>query len=141
MWLFVEDQRSGVFLYAVLCGLVIGGVYDVFRIMRAVWCGGRTRMFFDDVLFCVLSAILFAVFCFNASFGVVRLFLALGVLFGFFTYRFSIGLLTVPLVKKLKAFIRPYFVSMCCAVKTRVERLRSLRYTQIRISKISNVIN
>ena len=139
MWLFVEDQRSGAFLYAMLCGLIIGVLYDVFRVMRAVWCGGRIRLFLDDVLFCVLSAVIFVVFCFNASLGVVRLFLAFGTLFGFFGYRFSLGLITVPLVKKLKAFVRPYFVSLCCAVKLRIEHFSSLRYTQARISKICNL--
>ncbi len=141
MWLFVEEQRSGAFLCAMLCGLVVGALYDVFRIVRAVFIAGRVRLFFDDVFFCVLASMAFTVFCFNVSLGVVRLFLALGTLFGFFIYRFSLGMLTVPLVKIVKAFISPYVSSFCRCVKSRMSRMRASRYTRFRISKSGGVIN
>ena len=140
MWLFIEEQRSGAFLYAVVCGLIIGALYDVFRISRAVWSSGRIRTFFDDVVFCVFAAVIFVVFCFNISLGVIRLFIALGALFGFFIYRYTFGLITVRFVKCIKAFIKPYVVAAIHRIKDKVKRFTAVRYTSTRIRKIGTAL-
>lgn len=105
MWLLVQQDSGAVFLYACLCGAVIGAIYDVFRILRVIWYGGRIKHFFEDFLFCLIAAIVFTVFSYNAAMGSVRLFSAIGVAFGFFAYRFSLGLLSVPLAKRLRKMI------------------------------------
>lgn len=105
MWLILHQDRGLAFLYACICGVVIGALYDVFRVFRAVFEGGRIRLFFEDLLFCLMAALVFVVYCFNATMGVVRMFSALGALFGFFVYRYSLGLFTVSAAKRLKVAI------------------------------------
>lgn len=138
MWLFIEDQRSGAFLYAMLCGFFIGALYDIFRVLRTVWRGSRIRLFCEDVVFCVISALVFTVFCFNISLGIIRLFLALGALMGFFVYRFSVGLLTVRVAAAIKALLMPYVFAVKRFIGKTKLRLYSLCYTRARIYGVCN---
>lgn len=107
MWLLLFQDRGAAFLASLAVGCIIGLIYDVFRLFRVIYTGGRIKLFFEDVLFCVMSALVFTVFMFNATMGVIRMFAAIGVLIGFFAYRFSVGLFTVPAAKKLKAILTP----------------------------------
>lgn len=107
MWLLLFQDRTAAFFASVLTGAFVGLIYDFFRIGRAIYKGGRVKLFLEDLLFSVMAALVFAVFMFNATMGVVRMFAAAGALFGFFAYRFSIGLLTVPAARALKALLVP----------------------------------
>lgn len=103
MWLLLFQNRGTAFLVSLPVGCIIGLIYDVFRLIRVVYTGGRIKLFFEDVLFCIMSSVVFTVFMFNVNMGVIRLFAVVGVLVGFFAYRFSIGLFTVPIARRLKA--------------------------------------
>lgn len=107
MWLLMFQDRGAAFLASLLTGALIGLIYDVFRIGRVVFGGGRIKLFLEDVLFSVMAAVVFAVFTFNATMGVVRMFAAIGALVGFFAYRFSLGLCTAYVARALKKLLTP----------------------------------
>ena len=107
MWLLLFQDRGTAFLASLAVGCIIGLIYDVFRLVRVVYSGGRIKLFFEDVLFCVMSALVFTVFMFNVNMGVIRMFTAVGVLMGFFAYRFSVGMFTVPAARWLKGLLTP----------------------------------
>ena len=139
MWLFIEHQRGSVFLYACLCGFVIGGFYDVFRVIRCLFIGGRLRLFFEDIVFCTISTLAFLVFCFNVSMGVVRMFLVFGVLVGFFAYRYTLGVLTVFAATALKSALRPYVLSIKKVIIIKFKAFCSVKYTHTTINKIKHL--
>ncbi len=135
MWLLLFQDRGAAFLASLAVGGILGLIYDFFRLIRVVYVGGRIKLFFEDVLFCIMSALVFTVFIFNATMGVVRMFAAVGALVGFFSYRFSIGLFTVPAARKLKGWLTPPIKKAClafsCAVAVRRARHateRDIRY-------------
>lgn len=130
MWLLLSQDRGAAFLASLLTGALIGLVYDFFRIGRVIFKGGRIKLFFDDVLFFVMAALVFAVFTFNATMGVVRMFAAIGALVGFFAYRFSIGLFTANAARTLKRLLTPYIVRAVTFLKYRYRLVVARCYTR-----------
>ncbi len=119
MWVLLFQNKGSAFLISVLFGLAVGLLYDFFRVGRVIINGGKIRLFFEDVLFSAVCALMFCVLIFNTTMGTIRLFTVLGFSIGFFVYRFSLGLLTVPFAKWLKALIaRPIKRLKCYAVKS-----------------------
>ena len=43
---------------SLLVGVLVGALYDLFRIGRVVFGGGRLKLFFEDVLFSVKHSIM-----------------------------------------------------------------------------------
>lgn len=128
------QDRGAAFLASLLTGALIGLVYDVFRIGRVVFGGGRIKLFLEDLLFSVMSALIFAVFTFNATMGVVRMFAAIGALIGFFAYRFSLGLFTAYVAVTLKRLLTPpikrtlqRFKGVCGLVSAKCYTIRCTR--------------
>lgn len=113
MWLLIFQDRGAAFLASLLTGVLIGLIYDIFRIGRVIFGGGRIKLFLEDVLFLVMAALVFAVFTFNATMGVVRMFAAIGALIGFFAYRFSLGLCTAYIARSLKKLLTPPIIRAC----------------------------
>ncbi len=95
---YVSDQAIA-FLWAVVLGVALGAVYDIFRIGRIFKKRGWLLVFFEDLLFS-LAAALSTAFCFTlTNFGQVRLFLLVGEGLGFLLYFNTLGVLSVRLMR------------------------------------------
>ncbi len=88
---YLSDQAIA-FLWAVVLGGGLGGVYDIFRVVRIL--RGRDRpllVFWEDLLFALIAAIATAS-CFTwTNFGQVRLFLLVGEGLGFMVWHCTAG--------------------------------------------------
>ena len=139
MWLLLYQNRGSAFLASLLVGAVIGVIYDVFRVGRVIYSGGRIKLFFEDVLFFIMASLVFTVFMFNATMGVIRMFAAFGALIGFFAYRFSLGLFTVSVTKALKAWLTPYIRKTVGFIKRKIKSCHALCYTRLQSLRISGL--
>lgn len=139
MWLLLFQDRGTAFLISLPVGCLIGLIYDFFRLIRVVYTGGRIKLFFEDVLFCIMSSLVFTVFMFNVNMGVVRLFAVFGALVGFFAYRFSVGIFTVPLAKKLKALMTAPIKRAVGAFSGRLVLYHTRRVTYADIKKVKRL--
>ena len=110
MWLILFQDRGGAFLYSFLVGALIGLIYDFFRISRVLFGKGRVKIFFEDLVFCLMSAVLLCVFIFNATMGMIRLFAFCGIAVGFFFHYFTFGKLTVGFAIVLRKLFGPYII-------------------------------
>ncbi len=135
MWLLLFQDRGAAFLASLLTGVIIGVVYDVFRVGRVVTGGGRIKLFFEDVLFFLMAALVFCVFIFNATMGVIRMFASVGVLLGFFAYRFSLGLFTVYATRHIKAWLTPPIMQAKSVMRTKIVQFMAKRYTVMQSQK------
>lgn len=122
MWLILFQDRGGAFLYSFLVGAFIGLLYDLFRVSRVLLGRGRLKVFFEDLVFCLMSAVVLCVFVFNTTMGMVRLFAFCGVAVGFFLYYFTLGRLTVGLARVVKRAVSPCVLRF----KRRVKLLMAL---------------
>lgn len=106
--------------YAVLLGLILGILFDIFRFPRLVL---RDKFLFD-FLFWIISAI--AVFCYLLIFnnGDVRAIYLLFILLGFLLVTFTLGYVTKPVQQKLANKIRKSLKSF----KKVLQKLHNIYY-------------
>ena len=89
-------------LIAVAVGASLCLLYDVFRIIRMAHRTSYAAVFFQDVLYCFISAVITYGFLLVRCSGVVRIYPLIGELIGFICCRFT---LSIPIMKAAKAAI------------------------------------
>ena len=99
-------EQSIVFLFSCVVGGFLGAFYDVFRIIRIAFNSKWLAVFFQDLIFCVLSAISIILLVFYTNSGTVRWFSLLGCVMCFALYHVTIGRLIMFVSKKIIDFIK-----------------------------------
>ena len=84
----------------------MGAFYDVFRIIRIAFNSKWLSIFFQDLIFCVLSAFSIILLVFYTNSGTVRWFSLLGCFICFVLYHMTIGRFIMFVSKKIIDFIR-----------------------------------
>ena len=72
-------------------GFLLGGYYDVFRVLRCVLRPGGWRVLVQDLLFFATAAPAVFLCTLALNGGVVRVYLYVGLLAGFWAYRHTVG--------------------------------------------------
>ena len=109
----VENQIN-VFLIFVVNGLIIGILFDFFRILRKSFITKDIVTYFQDIIFWILTGvlILYSIFVFNN--GEIRLFILTALLLGIITYILCISKhiinITVKIVLSIKHAINKIFI-------------------------------
>jgi hypothetical protein len=94
----LSSQLFG-FAVSVAGGLVLGALYDLFRIWRILFRSGRRAVFFQDIFYLFLAALFTFLLALGVSLGEVRFYLVAGEAAGWLLYHFSVGLVTVRLFR------------------------------------------
>lgn len=133
MQFFITEQVS-VFFMAILCGLIIGVINELFRFLRYMGVNSTIAIFIQDILFMGIVAFLsfFFSLCYNK--GEIRFFILVGELFGFLIFRYTIGLLTGKLFLFLRFCIRK-IVKLCRNIKNAISTI-SKRIIEVLLAKI-----
>ena len=79
-------------------GFLLGGYYDVFRIWRKTAHSSAVTVFLQDCFFFASSAVVVFLFSLAMTDGVVRLYVLIGVLAGFWAYRHTVGNVLLQMV-------------------------------------------
>ena len=84
-------NQAYIFMIFVIIGMIIGILFDFFRILRKSIKTKDIVTYIEDVLFCILTGIilLYSIFTFNS--GEIRIYIFIGVLFGVLIYMLSIS--------------------------------------------------
>lgn len=90
---FTVGTQVQAFLLSLGIGIVIGILYDLFRILRLCFTDWKPVVLIQDLLFWSVSAVLSFLFVFVVNNGEFRGFLAFGELVGFALYYFTLGAL------------------------------------------------
>ena len=77
-------NQTNLFLIFIVNGVIIGLLFDFFRILRKTFKTKDFITYIEDVLFWILIIILYSIFTFNN--GEIRLFLFLGIILGIVLY-------------------------------------------------------
>lgn len=109
-------EQTAVFLHALFLGVVLGCLYDVFRVTRIAFLMPAALVLAEDLLFFFLSSIVLFGFMLERSYGQIRWFILLGVILGWVLYYFTLGSLVmkcsakiIDLTGRLLAFLwRPF---------------------------------
>ncbi len=105
-------NQAYIFLSSVAGGLIIGFVFDIFRILRKVVKTANFITYLEDILFWILAAIIIFALVFITNNGELRWYEFLGVLLGvifynliFSSYVIKISVTVVNFIKKIVAWL------------------------------------
>lgn len=104
----IGDQWK-IFIEAVAVGTVLGGCYDVLRILRTIIRPGKKLFIASDFLFCIWAGFLSFSFLLNSNFGIPRFYIFLGETIGFLAWYLSIGRISVKFGKLLRKILLKIF--------------------------------
>lgn len=86
-------------------GFWLGVYYDVFRVWRVWMTSGAVSVFFQDVLYCLSSAMAVFVLLLVITDGQGRVYAFVGLIVGFFAERSLVGRYTVGVARRMKRFV------------------------------------
>ena len=84
-------NQAYLFLIFAFNGVVVGLIFDFFRILRKTFTTSNVITYIEDVLFWILTGISIIFFMYNFSDGTIRLFMIIALLLGFLFYILSIS--------------------------------------------------
>ena len=113
MWEISVADQSVTFLLSIALGGLLCLIYDVFRSIRKTKNYSATAVFFQDITFFVISAILTFIFLLATTAGVLRAYIIIGVLIGAVLMRLT--------------FSRIFFVVLTFVLKLVVKYLGAFR--------------
>lgn len=83
---FLAINQAYLFLLFSLNGVIIGLLYDVFRILRKTFKTNNFVTYIEDILFWILTGIIIIFFMYNFSDGSLRIFMIFGLIIGILIY-------------------------------------------------------
>jgi len=119
------------FFSSIINGLLLGFIYDIFRVSRMFFLKNRTLLFFEDLLYCFVCALSFTLLFYNFSFGQMRAYAFLGSIGGFCAYYFTIGRFTKIICEKVYAFLSPKILYIKNKIKAVSYMLKKCLFTDI----------
>lgn len=112
------------FIYFIIIGMILGVVFDVFRILRKSFKTSDIITNIQDILFGIITGtiLLSAIFLFNN--GELRLYLFLGIVFGIIIYMLSISkyfikinIIIINFIKRIIILITKPFIFLLKVIK------------------------
>ena len=104
--LFYTAGQSAAFLLMLACGLRLGLLYDVFRLLRRLFQPGFLLSLALDLLFGAAAAWLICASLLRALEGELRLYALMGALCGFILYGATLSRLLVALARRAASGLR-----------------------------------
>lgn len=97
MYIFYPEGQYFVFIYSLLFGVILGIIYDIFKVKRIIFSCNNVILFFDDILYFLLSSVLLTIGIFNINNGNIRWYEILPCILGFVLERCTLSLLIMKI--------------------------------------------
>lgn len=98
--MFVTSDQIFIFILCVFIGSIIGGVYSIFSVMKFIFKNIFLKNLVD-FLFAIISAFIFIFLSYEFSLPSFRIYMLLGLFFGFYLYLKSFYIILAKWIKKL----------------------------------------
>lgn len=102
----ILGEQWEIFFGSLLLGLMLGGCYDAFKIVRAVFLLRQRATVAADIIYCLWAGFLVFSFLLEYNFGMPRFYIFLGTAAGFFGWYFTVGRITARLSKFIRRLLR-----------------------------------
>ncbi len=110
--LFLEQIY--IFFIFIICGVIIGIIFDIFRILRKSFKTPDIITYIEDILFWIITCVLFAYTIFTYNNGEIRLYIFIGALVGILMYILTISRyfikFCVKIIEIIKKVIKKFVV-------------------------------
>lgn len=109
MWeIDINFQLLG-FIDAVLFGMTLCGIYDIFKAFRLSFEFSKIAIFIQDIIYFIFISIISFVFLLIFTNGEIRLYILLGFAIGFIISRFTVSRILLPVLKTVILFFKRIF--------------------------------
>lgn len=103
IWLFISS-----FIF----GVALSIIYDFFCVLKLmIKCNNILKTICDIIYFIFISILTF-IFLLIFNFGEVRIFILMGMLFGWWIYHYFIGRLNVNIINRIVCFVNYIFLKL-----------------------------
>ena len=134
----MAQNQAYLFLVFSLTGVVIGVLFDFFRILRRSIKTSNTITYIEDILFWILTGLSLLYSIFTFSNGEIRLYMFLGVFLGCLTYMMLISKYFIKINVKIVVFFKKTFGIIFSILLLPIKFLfKPIRFITINIKKIS----
>ena len=134
----IENQIN-IFFVFVVNGLIIGVLFDFFRILRKSFLTKDVITYLQDIIFWILTGILILYSVFVFSNGEIRLFMVVALLLGITTYMLCISKYIININVKIILFFKRIFSKIIELLLIPINALKRL-VTKIFIRPISFIV-
>lgn len=125
------SSQAYIFLYTVLGGIIVGFVYDLFRVSRKVIKTKNIIVYLEDIIFWVIvSLIIFAVL-FASNAGEIRGYALIGITLGVIIYAFMLSQYIVRILVKGINVIKNIFVYLYKVIMIPIKFLKKVLHYPI----------
>ena len=130
------------FFVFIINGIIIGILFDIFRILRRSFKTSNIVTYIEDILFWILTGLILLYSIFTFSDGEIRLYMFIGIFFGSFIYMISISNYFVKINVKIITFIKnivgKVLILIITPVKFILKRLlfKPIHFITINIGKV-----
>ena len=100
------ENQCYLFLVYTINGILIGILFDIFRVLRKSFKTNDITTYIEDILFWILTGILLLYSIFTFSNGEIRLYMFLGVFFGCLIYMLVISKYFIKINLKIVLFLK-----------------------------------
>ena len=111
-------EQLTIFIYFIITGMILGIIFDIFRILRKSFKTSDIITNIEDIIFGITTGIILLVSIFLFNNGELRLFIFIGIIFGIIMYMLLISKyfikLNVTIIKFIKKliilFTKPFII-------------------------------
>ena len=121
---------------AIILGLLLGALYDVFRALRMSLKHNPAVVFVEDFLYVMIFALSFYSYCTELCRGQMRLFVLAGMLAGFAVYLMTLGRIISKIVAKAVEICKKVLMKLGKVGKKIMRILCGMPYFQEKDPKI-----
>lgn len=102
---FTVNTQLEVFLISCGIGVILGLIYDIFRIVRITIPHTDLLVAIEDILLFICYGIFLMCFAFSLMRGQIRFFFVIGNALGFLIWFFTVGNIVVKVAYRIKRYI------------------------------------
>lgn len=124
---FLNTTQLEVFLISCIVGVVIGIIYDVFRIFRIVIPHNSILVFIEDIILSIMYGVFIVCFAFALMRGQIRFFFLIGNFIGFILWFFTIGSVISKTALRLKLYILKLFKALIFPIRKLIHFFRIIK--------------
>lgn len=102
---FTASTQIEVFLISCVVGIVLGIIYDIFRVFRIVIPHSNILTNLEDVILISAYGIFLMCFAFSLMRGQIRFFFIVGNFLGFILWFFTLGSIIIRVANRIKGYL------------------------------------
>ena len=102
-------SQTEIFIYSIICGIILGVIYDIFRITRIALKLNAVIIAIEDILYLFICAVMTFFYMLASNDGQIRFFIIVGEILGWVVYYFTVGEIVMGLSTAIIKFIKGVF--------------------------------